>query len=114
MFRLHSHVRLAHFVRVEELVRRTLVNDSARLKDIAAVGDYQRLVNHLLDQRDGDAAFGYFAYGLKHAFDKARLETERELVEEYELRTGHQAARYRAHLLLSPAHRLRGLLGAVL
>ena len=52
--------------------------------------------------------------GLEHALDEARLESERKLVQEYELRTRHQAARYSAHLLLAAAHRLRRLLGAVL
>ena len=95
-------------------MRSAFVDHAPRLEDVAAVGDFERLLHHLLDEQDCDAALAYLRDGLEHALDEARLESERKLVQEYELRTRHQAARYSAHLLLAAAHRLRRLLGAVL
>ena len=78
---------------VEEFVRRSFVDYAACLEDVAAVGDFERLLHHLLDEQDCDAALAYLSDGLEHALDEARLESERKLVQKYEFRTRHKAAR---------------------
>ena len=86
----------------------------ADLKHVSAVGNTERFVCVLLNEKNGSAEV---VYGFDHIEDGVNVEgrkTHTRLVEEQKLRGGHQRAAHCQHLLFSSRKRTGDLLGALL
>src|SRR5882724_3300740 len=85
-------VARAHVLVREQLGAAALHQDGAGLHHIPTVGEMQREVRILLDQQHGDPGVAEHpdrAHDLRH---QARREAERRLVQQEQLRPGHQRA----------------------
>ena len=79
------------------------------LQHIGPVGDLERRERILLHQHDGDAARANVADDIEGALHDGWSQAEGGLVEQHNLRTGHQGARDRQHLLFAAGKRAGGL-----
>src|SRR5688572_5131074 len=86
--------------------------DRARLHHIAAIRDLERQTRVLLDQKDRDAERRNLAHDREDLRHQLRRESHRRLVEQEQLRAGHQRARDREHLLLAAGKRAGSLPGS--
>src|SRR5437588_600981 len=80
-------------------------HDSARLEDVAAVGDRERHVRVLLDDQHRDTRLVHLPDDLEVPLDEDRREPHRGLVHEQELRLRHECPAHRDHLLLAAGER---------
>src|SRR5271165_466402 len=87
--------------------------DAAVLDDISAIRGLQRDEHVLFDEHDGHAVAAQRSEHGQQLLDDDGRQTERQLVDQQQLRTGHQAAADRAHLLLAAGERARELFGAL-
>src|SRR5205823_14282574 len=96
---------LHQIVLLQLLARPTLELDAAVDDDVAAVGDADRLREVLLGHQHGeaDAALQLLDLG-DHLRDEERGEPDGRLVDEQDLRRGHERTGEREHLLLATAH----------
>src|SRR5919202_6467957 len=87
----HAEVGGLHAAVAAELLRRPLGVDPADAHQVRAVAALKRLVDVLLDEQDRDALLVAEASNqLEDEPDELRGEAERGLVEEQELRPGHE------------------------
>src|SRR5256884_6394867 len=96
-------VGLPEFLEVEQLVRRTGLDNTAVLHDVAEVGDPQRCVCVLLDHQDGEAGFAQLADLDEDLRDEFRREAQARFVEDEDGGLRHQGASDADHLLLTAA-----------
>src|SRR5215831_11336012 len=103
---LEPHVELVDQLVVGEvLARAALVLDLPVHDHVTAVGDADRLVEVLLGHEDGQAvALLQLPDLVDRVDDEYRGKADRRLVDEQDLRGGHQRAGEREHLLLAAAH----------
>src|SRR5919198_4916224 len=99
---LLAEVRLADLLVGEQARGVVLEDDPAGLDHVAAVGQAQGLGRVLLHQQDGGALLVDLPDGVEDALDHDRGQPHRRLVEQQQLRLGHQRAADRQHLLLTP------------
>ena len=98
----------------EQVRGRPLQDDAARAHHRAAVGVPQRQPRVLLHQQDGHALRAQRVERREDLGDDQRREPERGLVEQQQLRLGHERPGDGQHLLLAAAERLGRLVGALL
>ena len=94
---------------VQEIARRTLQHDPARLHHVGPVRHTQRLIRVLLDHQHRRALAPDVGDDRERLLDERGRETQRRLVEENESRAGHERAADREHLLLAAREGARGL-----
>src|SRR4051794_14174523 len=98
-------VRGLHALVVAEVRRRVVERHMPGLEHVAALRHVERVVRVLLDEHDRRALLVDLADHVVDAVDDDRRQAERRLVEEQQLRLGHQGAADREHLLLAAGHR---------
>jgi hypothetical protein len=97
-----------HLGRAEELRQGAGENGAARLEHDGAIGEPQRKLHVLLDEKDADAVLVADAtHELADLLHQARRKAEEGLIDHEKLRLRHQAARNRHHLLLAAGERMR-------
>ena len=96
---------------VDERPSRAFQGDSAGFEQISAVAHLERCIGVLFNHEHGRPLRANALNDLERALDDVRSEPERRLVEQDELRTGHERAADRKHLLLAARER-SGDLGA--
>src|SRR6185503_12060251 len=102
-----------HLGRAQQLRRRTAQDRAARLEHHAAVGEPERKLDVLLDEKNADALLAAdTAHKLADFRHHARRKAEERLVDHQKLRPRHQAARDGHHLLLAAGERMRELRAA--
>jgi hypothetical protein len=84
-------------------------DDAPERKQVDAVGKFERERRLLLDQHDRQAFAVQEAERLQDFLGDARREAERGLVEQQQLRPGHQRTAKGEHLLLAAGHGACGL-----
>ena len=89
----------------QQLGRFVLERDLAGLQHVAALRDAERVVRVLLHQQDRGALAVDLGDRLVDPLDEDRRDSHRGLVEQQQLRVGHQGAADREHLLLAAGHR---------
>src|SRR3954447_26587725 len=104
-----AEVGLAHLLVLAQRPCRVGERDPARLEDVAARGDVEGHQRVLLDEEDRRALLVDLHDDLEDPLDEDRRETHRWLVEEEQLRPGHERAAHRDHLLLAAGERPRAL-----
>ena len=87
--------------------------DAAGLEQVGAIDHAQHLLHVLLDDQHGEAAGADALDQLEHLLDDDRREAGGRLVEQQQLRLGHQRAADRAHLLLAARHGAGHLVAAL-
>ena len=87
-------------------------DDDAVFEHIAAVGDPQAFLRVLLDEQQSDAGLAHPPQGGEQLLHHGGREPERRLVEQQDIRVGHQRAADGEHLLFAAAHGARDLGGA--
>ena len=85
----------------QQVLAAVAVGDAPQLKDVAAVGDLQRLVRVLLYQKEGDALRADVADDVKDLRDDNRREAERGFVQKQQFWLHHQPAADGEHLLFA-------------
>src|SRR5256885_14655438 len=99
-----------HRRRAQELRRRAAQHGTAGLEHHAAIGEAQRELDLLLDEKNADALLAAdAAHQLGDFLNHARREAEERLVDHQELRPRHQSACNRHQLLLAAGERVREL-----
>ena len=96
-----------------QLGGRPLALDLAAGENVRAVGELERAVHVLLDEQDGGSLLAQPCQELEDLVDENRCEAERGLVEQEQLRAGHERAPDGEHLLLAAGKRPRHLPGAL-
>src|SRR5581483_3959939 len=104
-----SKIARAHVRVRQQFGARAVHADVASLHDVSAIGKLQRKIRVLLDEQHGHAGVAKAAHRAHHFRDQERREAERGLIQEQELRTGHQGAAEGQHLLLAARQRAGGL-----
>ena len=89
-----------------------MADDDAVFEHIAAIGDPQALLRVLLHEQQPDAGLAHPAQRREQFLHHGGREPERWLVEQQDVRIGHQRAADRQHLLFAAAHGARDLGGA--
>src|SRR6266576_1278305 len=112
--RLHAQVGFLDLFGREELATRALLDHDPRLEHVAAVRDLERFMRVLLDQQDRGALRVDLADDREDRLDEDRRQTERGLVQQQHLRSRHQRAAHRKHLLLAAGEGARDLVPALL
>src|SRR5258705_7408712 len=102
--RSDSEVCLANAVTRQELGGAAGRVDAARLEQVRAIDHPEHLLHVLLDDQHGQTAGPDAIDQLEHLLDQNRRQPGGRLVEQEQLRLGHQRAADRAHLLLAARH----------
>ena len=96
-----------------ELGAGALADDLARLEDVGAVGPLERLGGVLLDEQHGGALLVDLRDDVEDLLDELGRQPHRRLVQQQQLRVGHQRAADGQHLLLAAGHRAGDLRSAL-
>src|SRR5207248_6722376 len=107
-----SQVRFADRVAGQELGGAGGGADAAGLQHVRAVDDAEHLLDVLLDDQHREAAGPQALHQLEDLLDDYGGKARRGLVQQEELRLGHEGAADRAHLLLAAGHAAGQLLPA--
>src|SRR3546814_10189566 len=89
----------------EELVRRAARAYGAGSEQVGPVADRQHLAHVLLDDQHGEPLLPDAPDEIEHLLDDHRRQPRGRLVQQQELRRGHQRPADRAHLLFAARHR---------
>jgi hypothetical protein len=81
--------------------------DPPGLQQVRAIDYAKHLLHVLLDDQHGEAARADAVHELEHLLDEDGRQARGRLVEQQELRLGHERAPDRAHLLLASRHASR-------
>src|SRR4029077_14404585 len=102
--RSDSEIRLANAVTRQELGGAAGGVDAARLEQVRAIDHPEHLLHVLLDDQHGQTAGPDAIDQLEDLLDQNRRQPSGRLVEQEQLRLGHQRPADRAHLLLAARH----------
>ena len=105
-----AQIALDHLGIIDQLGARALKSHLAGFQDVAIVGYLQRRAGILFDQEDGHAGALEIGDDPEYLAHHQRRQTQAGLIEQQQLRLGHQGPTERQHLPFSPregAGRLR-------
>src|SRR5919202_5755453 len=97
---LYPKIRLAYALVAQQTICAAFQHHVARLENVAASRSLECRLDVLFDDQDGHALGVQPLDRLHQRFDNHRRQAERQLVDHQQLRTGHDAAGDRDHLLL--------------
>lgn len=84
-----------------DLARGPVRDHATVLHDVSVIGDFERALDHLLDQQDGNALGAQRENGGEHLVDKYWGEPERGFVQHQQFGFSHHSLCDGKHLLLS-------------
>src|SRR5579864_7066365 len=98
---LPAEVCLSQVLVLDQVGGPALEDESSGREDVAAVGDRERHVGVLLDDKDRDSGLVHLLDDLEASLDEDGGQTHRGLVHQHELRSRHEGAPHGHHLLLA-------------